>query len=735
VEEAIRAVRRRRIGVPTTRALIALCSGAFLLLAAPAAARVPATLYNPNNCDRIVPATGYAVYKCDDGVPSTGGTTANQTGAKAVTVPALYGGNGYTGLPPKAPGAASRPGADSNGNIALDVDVTLPTTPPPAGGYPMLVLMHGCCAGDKTSWEATTFDGADAGGEKWHYNNAWFAARGYVVVTYTARGFVNGSGDGSTGQTELDSRSFEVNDFQHLACQTVGAASKFKPVTGRSVAVNPRRVVTTGGSYGGGFSWLALTDPKWSCTPDTAADHTGMSLAATAPKYGWTDLVYSLVPTGTHEQEPGALPAFNGCDSGPRKLDGSLCPIPRTPVGIPKRSILAALYASGKTGVPPGSSHTTFPPKIDNAITCLQGSYPPEQNPACASTIENLLPEFLRERSAYYQNAFFQRIANDPAYRIPVFNAATFTDPLFPPSENRRMLNRLRSVVPNYPIQVFHGDYQHFVQNKAKEWADICKSGSGPRRVCAGIADYPTGNYNANTPNRVRTGITTRLNRFIDHYARPSGDPNQPQPPFNVTATLQICPQNAGTRPADEPGPAFTAPTFEQLAPNTLALHLTGTQATTSDVEPNPHATNSDPVANFAANGGKCPVETQPAGSGVAVYTSSPLTSPKTMIGSTRVTAHFSASPGATGVELNARLYDVFPNGTAVMVDRGPRRLTSGEVQAGSVSYELHGNGWLFQQGHRIRIELAQDDDPFLKSSSVPSSLTLSGVDLTIPVR
>ncbi len=722
--------------MPTGRhALIAVCAAAFLLFAAPAAARVPASLYNPGNCDRIVPAPGYAVYKCDDGVPPTGGTTANQTGAKAVTVPALYGGNGYTGLPPKAAGAANRPGADSNGNVALDVDVTLPTTPPPAGGYPMLVLMHGCCAGDKRSWEATTFDGADAGGEKWHYNNAWFAARGYVVVTYTARGFVNGNGDGSTGQTELDSRSFEINDFQHLACQTVGAASKFKPVTGRNVAVNPRRVVTTGGSYGGGFSWLALTDPKWSCTPDTAANHAAMSLAATAPKYGWTDLVYSLVPTGTHEQEPGALPAFNGCDSGPRKLDGSLCPIPRTPIGIPKKSILAALYASGKTGIPPGSSHTTFPPKIDNAITCLQGSYPPEQNPACASTIENLLPEFLRERSAYYQNAFFGRIASDPAYRIPVFNAATFTDPLFPPSENRRMLNRLRSVVPNYPIQVFHGDYQHFVQNKAKEWGDICKSGTGPRHVCAGTADYPTGNYNANSPNRVRTGITTRLNRFIDHYAKPSGDPNQPRPPFNVTATLQICPQNAGTRPADEPGPAFTAPTFEQLAPNTLNLNLAGTQVTSSDVEPNPHATNSDPVANFAANGGKCPVETQPAGSGVAVYTSSPLTSPKTMIGSTRVTAHFSASPGATGVELNARLYDVFPSGTAVMVDRGPRRVTNGEVQAGSVSYELHGNGWLFQQGHRIRIELAQDDDPFVKSSSVPSSLTLSGVDLAIPVR
>jgi hypothetical protein len=715
--------------------LTVACLGACMLIAAPAGARIPASLYNPSNCDRIAPAAGYAVYKCDDGVPSFGGTTPNPTGAKAVTVPAQYGGNGYTGLPQKAPGAANRPGADSNGNVALDVDVTLPTVARPTGGYPMLVFMHGCCAGNKTSWEATTFDGDDAGGEKWHYNSAWFAARGYVVVNYTARGFVNGSGHGSTGETELDSRSFEINDFQHLACQTVGAAAKFSEVTGRNVAINPRRLVTTGGSYGGGFSWLALTDPKWSCTGDTGAGQTSMSLAATAPKYGWTDLLYSLVPTGTHLQEPGALPAFNGCDSGPRKLDGSLCPAPRTPVGIPKKSIVTALYTSGKTGIPPGSSHTTFPPKIDEAMTCLQGPYPPESNPACTPVLQTLLPEFLRERSAYYQNRFFRKIASDRSYRIPVFNAATFTDPLFPASEDRRMLNRLRTVVPNYPIRVFHGDYQHFTQNKAKEWADICRSGTGPRHPCAGPADYPNGKYNRYSPNLVRTGVTTRLNRFIDHYARPPKNPNQPKPPFNVTATLQICPQNAGNRPADEPGPAFTAPTFEQLAPQTLSLTLAGTQVTTSDVEPNPHATNSDPVANLAANGGKCPVETQPAGSGVAVYTSTPLATGATMIGATRVTAHFSASPNASGVELNARLYDVFPDGKAVMVDRGPRRITNAEVQAGLVTYELHGNGWRFAQGHRVRIELAQDDDPFLKASSVPSSLTLTGVDLVIPVR
>ena len=125
------------------------------------------------------------------------------------------------------------------------------------------------------------------------------------MLNYTARGFVDGSEHGSTGQTELDSRSYEINDYQSLACQVLGAVGKFNPVTGRKLAVNPTKVVTTGGSYGGGFSWLALTDPKWTCTGDTGAGAGAMSLAATAPKYGWTDLLYSLVPTGTHLQSRG----------------------------------------------------------------------------------------------------------------------------------------------------------------------------------------------------------------------------------------------------------------------------------------------------------------------------------------------------------------------------------------------------------------------------------------------
>jgi hypothetical protein len=715
-------------------AAAAVAVGAAGLGAAPAPAAIDPDLHTPASCSENTDGP-LDYWFCNDGIPPTGGTNPNPSGESAVSVPAKYGGDGYTGLPAKAVDAAAMPGADPTGNVALDVDVSLPRSAAPAEGYPLIVMMHGCCSGDKTGWEATSFD---AGGERWHYSNAWFASRGYAVISYTARGFVNGQNRGSTGETQLDSRSFEINDFQHLACQVLGAASSgdFDDVTGTAVAIDADNVVVTGGSYGGGFSWLALTDPKWTCTGDTGAGGTSMGLSAVAPKYGWTDLVYSLVPTGTHFQTPDALPATNGCDSGPIQVDGGGCPDGGTPLGMPKESIVAALYASGKTGIPPGTNHTTFPPEIDMGFACLSEAQPYPPIGPCADLLEPLLAEFLRERSAYYQEQFFQNIASDPSYRIPVFNAATFTDPLFTPVENRRMLNRLRSVVPDYPIQTYHGDVQHFVQNKAKEWGDLCGD-----HVCT-VGEYPNGgdspsDFNSDPAGLTRTGVTTRLNRFIDHYAKPASNSGEPQPAFDVTASLQVCPQNASTLgvAADEPGPQFDAPTFEELAPGVLEVNMPGPGSTTSKAVPNLHAVRADPVANFLSNrNGACPRETDLPGPGVASYISDPLPSDQTMIGATTVEIDFSftgGDPVQSGLQLNSRLYDVAPSGEALMVDRGVQRVS----HASTLTYQLHGNGWLFPAGHRIRIEIAQDDSPFVRFSTPPSSTSLSAVRLRVPVR
>ena len=56
----------------------------------------------------------------------------------------------------------------------------------------------------------------------------------------------------------------------------------------------------------------------------------------------------------------------------------------------------------------------------------------------------------------------------------------------------------------------------------------------------------------------------------------------------------------------------------------------------------------------------------------------------------------------------------VLPDGSSVMIDRGVRRVDNA---SGDVTYQLHGNGWRFPAGHRVRVEIAQDDDPFVRAS------------------
>jgi hypothetical protein len=649
-------------------------------------AEIPASLKSDANCSLKTPVPGYSYRFCDDGVPPHAGRDPNPGAAQAVPVPAKY--EGYRELPAKADDAATVPGADAQGNVALDVDVSIPTIPAPKRGYPLLVMMHGF-GGSKTDLQASGFDQS---GERWHYSNAWYASRGYVVVNYTARGHRRGT-SGSTGETQLDSRRYEINDFQSIAGQI--ADDPF-------FNVNGRRIVTVGGSYGGGFSWLALTDPIW-----RSPDGRDMKLAAVGPKYGWTDLVYSLVPNGSHFHSPDRLPATDGSDS----ID---------PLGTPKESITRTLFLIGR-------ATATFPPVIEEAFGCISSSDPFETNPLCTTTIGGTLPEFISDRSAYYQNRFFEKIRKKRAYRIPVFSSGTLTDPLFTPIETLRMANRLRGSAHRYPIQEYYGDYQHFVQNKPKEWGDLC---GADRHVCS-FADYPNGDLNATPQDRVAVGVNTRLNRFLDHYAKPPGNAKQSKPSFDVTAALQVCPQNAPSPIlTGEPGERFTAATFHELAPNSMRFEFGGTQ-TTSNVGGS-HSFETDPLINFVINGGRCPFHTSPAGPGSAVYDSDPLGSAATMIGGSLVSIDYSASTTEGNFQLNSRLYDVFPNGTAVLVDRGPRRVIEPN---GTVTYQLHGNAWRFEAGHRIRIEIAQNDAQFVKASTIPSTATLTGVRLRIPVR
>ncbi|MDP9067017.1 MAG: hypothetical protein M3N53_01545 [Actinomycetota bacterium] len=662
---------------------------------------------------------------CDDGVPPRGG------GEGAIPVPVKYAarsdGDDFTGLPKPASieEAAEATAKDDlrperENRISLDVDVTLPPSPamkklvggdfatmrPPKNGYPVIVFMHGCCGGNKRSWEAST---VDASNEQWHHSNAWFASRGYVVITYTARGFRNSEDRGSTGTTQLDSRRYEINDYQYLVGlladhdamrRSEGQAPLFR--------IDPRNVGAVGGSYGGGFSWLALTDPTWK----SPALDVPIKLGAAVTKYGWTDLVEALVPSGHYfDRDPRSGKTFVAPTDAAKALS-------RDPIGVEKQSIVAGLYASGNLAA---TNHTTFPDYLHDAYSRLQAGEPYDGDP----NLEKVLEMFLRDRSAYFQQKYWRRVGN--GMTVPVYAAATWTDPLFPTMETIRFYNKLRSLNRDYPITMYLGDYQHFTQNKPKEWDDIC---GDDHHVCT-VKDFtrPDGSVNLmRSPARVRKGVNFRMNKFLDFYLRDKGR----RPKKDVSATTTICPANATDKyKADEPGAEHRARSWRALAPQRVTFGW-GAGGTTSNGALDGHAQESDPVARDRT-ADKCFTTSQASpGPGVVVYEDD-VKEPFTMMGiPTLKLEHQSSAPDYW---LAARLFDKAPNGTMTMVTRGVCRVnTAVAPDRNCRHFDLFGNAWIFEKGHKIVIEVTQSDQPFLRRDNFPSTVTYSGASIEIPV-
>ncbi len=77
----------------------------------------------------------------------------------------------------------------------LDTDLTIHASA--RGALPLIVMLHGW-GQSKTGFETSSLAGN--GTSTWHWNNLWFAAHGFAVLTYTARGFHRSCGqDPSTG--------------------------------------------------------------------------------------------------------------------------------------------------------------------------------------------------------------------------------------------------------------------------------------------------------------------------------------------------------------------------------------------------------------------------------------------------------------------------------------------------------------------------------------------------------
>ncbi len=160
--------------------------------------------------------------------------------------------------------------APSQGSIFLAATLYQPRFFPAA---PAAIYIHG--------WGGRRLTGTD--------NLAYkIAAAGYVVLSYTARGF--GAGE-SGGQVSLAGPN-EINDLEEIIDWLIDDPDG---------VIGPRvsKIGVVGASYGGGHGFQIATDPR---------------VAAVCALVGWTDLEQSLYPNGVINYKLGLAEFYGGLE-------------------------------------------------------------------------------------------------------------------------------------------------------------------------------------------------------------------------------------------------------------------------------------------------------------------------------------------------------------------------------------------------------------------------------------
>jgi hypothetical protein len=185
------------------------------------------------------------------------------------------------------------------------------------------------------------------------------------------------------------------------------------------------------------------------------------------------------------------------------------------------------------------------------------------------------------------------------------------------------------------------------------------------------------------------------------------------------------------------------APTPASLARGRLTVdyHDSAVLAPTAGAsDPNGPATDAVLGGVLPTTGPNCRTSSGPTipGDGYTAV-SGPLPGPQTFVGIGYAQAEYTALPALPTAVLAARVWDVKPDGTAVLVSRGVYRFDFNGYDAttGTVRVPLYGNHWAFGQGDRVRLDLAQVDQPTYRAPNpaVTSALRLSATRLVLPVR
>jgi len=278
-----------------------------------------------------------------------------------------------------------------------------------------------------------------------------------------------------------------------------------------------------------------------------------------------------------------------------------------------------------------------------------------------------------------YHSSYYIDHSQEPA---PLLIQNGWNDDLFPVDEAIRFYNRSRAQYPGHPISLFLMDDGHDrSQNKAADEALFLQ----------------------------------RENAWFDYYLKGMGA----APSSSAEALTTTCPKAS---PSEGP---YKAATWEDLSPGEIRYGGAAAQTIVPGAGDPTIGKTFDPIAEKNACA-TAPGADQP---GTANYRLAVPEPGFTLLGSPTVIADLTTT--GSDSELAARLLDVAPDGKERLVARGLLRPGSG---GGDVVFQLHPQGSRFASGHTVKLELLPSDAPYARPSNLQAPITVSNLELRLPV-
>jgi predicted acyl esterase len=566
------------------------------------------------------------------------------------------------------PTADSASRVPSFDGIPLDVDVTLPETG--KGPFPTIVMLHGF-GGNKTNFE-TTSPGGPAPDEAGNGSTIYR----YNNNFYAHRGYAvvnytaRGFGNSCGGGTNGDHSGACGLGYIRLANSRYEARDTqyLLGLLADEGVVKPRDIGVTGISYGGGQSMeLAFL-----------ADKIRKPNGKLAP---WRS------PDGKKMKIAAAYPRWPWSDlvsalvPNGRFLDTEVSPAQQSlePPGVPISSFLNGLYLSGVlNGYYCGGAPASTPCADSEANVTQDKAYIDAGQPFNAEA-QTALKGIYANNGGYPLR--FLKGASTPA---PLLIQSGWTDELFPVEQGLRVYDYLRSLDKKAPVSLQFGDLGH----------------------SRGSNKAATNHY-----------FNNQAAKFFAAYLL--GAKKKGPAPGSVTAFTQTCPIIA-----PDGGP-YKSKGWKALHPGSFSFGSSAGQEFTSAGGDPTVAKTYDPVFGTTEACKTIPVTAEP---NVATY-SRTVSGGFTMLGLPTVKAKI-GSTGQYG-QIDARLWDISPEGTQLLVSRGVYALENG--QSGEIEFQLHGNGYRFAKGHTVQLELLGRDAPYYQSGTVPFTVRSSDLSVSLP--